>query len=343
MKSIYLISTPYHFIVACGIASYVDKSDEKILLISPHFDNPHKRIEILKNWAKNPFTEYKLLHTRTDRNLIGKLASIFMDMGDVRKRVDKTPMTAYIFNIEQPSGQLLAHLNHKAGGINICVEDGISIYLDKQTGDKLPKRILKKILYGHWFERCDNLLNCKLIDVFMAFKPELLPEVYAIHIPPDIFSRLKQDGLVDVMSKEYGITSVDYEVIVLLPLSSQAKAMGYDKTFATYHSILLDLKAKHKNVAIKFHPRETEEYLDASGSYAELPTNISVELAFLNWNAPKKVLIGDASTGLYTCKLICPDAEVISVIDLIGFEDVDNVGKVLDEWKITRAKEGLIL
>jgi hypothetical protein len=162
-------------------------------------------------------------------------------------------------------------------------------------------------------------------------------------IPPDIFSRLKEDGLVDAMSKEYGITSVDYEVIVLLPLSSQAKTMGYEKTFATYHSILLDLKAKHKNMAVKFHPRETEEYLDASGFCPKLPGNISVELAFLNWNAPKKVLIGDASTGLYTCKLICPDAEVISIMDMIGFDDVDGIGKVLDEWNIKRAITELIL
>ena len=337
--SVYIVATPYHFTLACGIASYVDTAKEKYLIISPHFKDAEILTEALKRWPKNPFKDWAVLEYREDKSAISKVRTIRKNLEKIKQLADDSS-TAYICNIEQPEGQMLAHLVKNS----IYVEDGIGAYLKRTTKDNLLKRYLKKLLYGEWFERVDNQMDCRLLKGVMAFRPGLLDTPLAKYqIPQDVFKRLKDDGLMGLLSKAYGIGSVDCEIIVLIPYSGQASAMGYSATLSIYREILAKLHST--NVAIKYHPREKAVGFiipllytpDGLKDIRTIPNHISAELLFAVWDSPRKILIGDTSTGLYSCKLIAPDAEVISMMGIIGYKD-DELAKVLDAYGIKRPK-----
>jgi len=347
-KSVYIIATPYHFILAVGIAAYVDKAKEKRLIVSSHFQNADKLVDALKKWDLNPFSRIDVLAERGSSGVFGKISTIRANLKQLDGLLPGKKgegLNAFIFNIEQPEGQFVAYTNHEQGGKDIYVEDGVGAYTERRFDDPIHMKIAKKILYGTWFRRVDTQINYPFFDLIMVLRPELIPRkpenAELERIPNDIFSRLDKDGLVEKIYEQYGeSTEFECETIILVPNSLAARLMGYEKIVKTYSQILDALEKNGTSTIVKYHPRETKgDYLNVGKrkGFTIVHPSITSELLFLRWKSGKRMsVIGDTTTALCSCRIITPAATAISIVDIIGFEDNEGVRRIFDYFGVVR-------
>ncbi|MDD5339659.1 MAG: hypothetical protein PHV13_00235 [Candidatus ainarchaeum sp.] len=343
-RSVYLVATQYHFLLASAIAAYLDKSAEKHLLISSHFNDTDRLIRALNGWKKNPFATIKVVNKRWRRGgVIDKITTIWSGFHNIRKFLERLPdggFDAYIFNIEQPEGQFVAYANHVRKGKNIYGEDGIGAYTQRRFGDSFPVKLIKKRLYGDWYRRVDTQISYPYFDEIMVLRPELIerkPAKTALkRIPADVFARLDRDGLIGRMLAEYGIKKLECEAIVLVPNSKQAEAMGYGRTVGAYSQLLDALVRKRVKTIVKYHPREEKgDFLGAAHRKLEMiDPLVSSEMLFLRWKGRKRIAIGDATTALCSCKLIVPDSTALSIMEAIGYKGDEGLKKVFRKWGV---------
>jgi hypothetical protein len=345
--SAYIVSTPFNLILATAIAAYVDKSRDKWLLISPHFRDTEKLVDALEGWKGNPFAGIIIVNERWgSAGIVEKIAAIRKGLRGIMKFLDTLPpggLDAYIFNIEQPEGQLLAYANHIRNGKNTYVEEGIGAYTTRKLDDSFPMKLAKKLLYGQWYRRVDTLLDYPYFNEIMVLRPDLLeikPKTGARvrKIPNDVFTRLDRDGLVGRMLAVYGVKTLECEVIVLAPNSKLAEAVGYARTLEAYGRILDALARKRIRTVVKYHPREEKgDFLGAGRrKMTMIHPSVTSEMLFLRWKGRNgtRFAIGDGTTALCTCKLIVPDSTALSIMEAIGYKGEKGLKKLFQKWGV---------
>lgn len=343
--SVYMVATQYHLLLAAAIAAYLDGSPDKKLLISSHFRGTEKLVRALEGWKGNPFSSIATVNERAGTaGAAGKIGAIRKGLHEIRKFLGALPpggFDAYVFNIEQPEGQLLAYSNHARGGKNIYVEDGIGAYTRREFDDPLPLKLAKKLLYGHWYRRVDTQPDYPYFDSVMVLRPDLLEGRPAggaqVHkIPENVFSRLDRDGLVGRILEAYGVRGLECEAIVLAPNSRQAEAMGWKRTLDAYGRVLDALAARKMKAVVKYHPREERgDFLGAEARGLPLAQpSVSSELLFLRWKGKQRIAIGDATTALCSCKLVVPDSTVLSIMEAIGYAGDSGLKRVFLRWGV---------
>ncbi|MFH0737382.1 MAG: polysialyltransferase family glycosyltransferase [Candidatus Micrarchaeota archaeon] len=348
-RSVYIIATPYHFLLCAGVASYVDKNPDKRLVIASHFKDTEKWVSALRGWKRNPFSDILVVGERRSGVAAEKVATMRANLASIGSTLKSPPgpFDAFVFNIEQPEGQLVAYECSKRKGACTYVEDGIGAYTRRDIRDPLHLLIVKKLLYGLWFERVSTQIEYQYFDKALVLRPDLVPKkpdnVELSAIPADIFERLDKDGLVNLIFKEYGEKPAqDCEAIVFLPFHIAAEQMGYERTVAAYSRIIDALIRKGIRTLVKYHPREDKgDFLSISGmkGIKTVHQAITSELLFLRWKkSGKRIVIGDTTTALSSCKLMVPDAKSISIIDILGYDDKVGLGGLFSKWDVLRPK-----
>ncbi len=345
-ESVYLVSTQYHFLLAAAIAAYIDRNGRKHLLISSHFRDTERLVKVLKGWGKNPFSSVEIVNELWGgKGPVARIGAIRTGLGRIGKFLDahQGALDAYVFNIEQPEGQLLAYSNRRRGGRNVYVEDGIDAYMKRKFREHLAARVAKTLLYGHWYRRVETQIEYPYFDRIMVLRPELIDAPPAgaslVKIPNDVFLHLDRDGLIGSILAGYGVKNLECEALVLAPNSKQAVQMGYARTVDAYGRILDALARRRIKTVVKYHPREEKgDFLGVKGRIGMTTVNQSAtsEMLFLHWTGRggEKFAIGDTTTALCTCKLIAPGATAISIVEETGYAGKADIRKVFMRWGV---------
>lgn len=344
-ESVYLVSTQYHFLLAAAIAAYIDRNGRKHLLVSSHFRDTGKLVKVLKAWGKNPFSSVEIVNELWGgKGPVARVREIRAGLRVIGKFLVAHPaaLDAYVFNIEQPEGQLLAYSNRRRGGRNTYVEDGIDAYMKRKFREHLAAKVVKRLLYGHWYRRVETQIEYPYFDRIMVLRPELIDAPPAgaslVKIPNDVFLRLDRDGLIGAILSGYGVKNLECEAIVLAPNSKHAEVMGWGKTLGVYGRILDALARKRMMTVVKYHPREEKgDFLGAGRrKMAMVHPSVTSEMLFLRWKGRGRTrfAIGDTTTALCSCKLIVPDSTVLSVMEAIGYKGDAGLKKVFLKWGV---------
>jgi len=337
MDSLYIVSTPYHFLLACTIAAYSDRGEKKILVLGSVRER-EKLIECLKEWKNNPFEEIICLEERTGYQGIRKVNAIRKNISLIKKIINRKFHT-FIFDPDAPDFQSAAVFNSRQGGINSYCEDGISSYIRSKVNEPFHRKIVKKIVYGLWFERHENHTDSPLFQDAYLVKPEMLPkkrdDLVLWKIMGEDFRKLKEDKLIDIIGKKFEIDIEDVDIVVMLPKPSKIRSVvDFELLKDTYKRLIRGLVKKGYKIAIKYHPQE-EEYL-GDVEVVRIPRSVASEIFFFKMDKNQK-LVGDITTALYTIKMINSKIDSISLVYIAGYKDqylIDNFKK----WNVKMPK-----
>lgn len=337
MKSVYITYTPYHILVSCGLASLYDDSDEKSLIIVSDFKDAEIFNRTILNWENNPFSEVKLLRGRFHVKKNDKINRIRISRSNLKssKRFFKEKLNeasqTFIYHDGNPEGQIFAYLNSKKGGTNIYVEDGFAAYGDYIAPDMaFYEKLVAKMLWGRFYERVRVQGTYKYIGKVMVFYPEIVrPELRGkkvIKISKKVLTYLNDTKLISALLKSHNLYQEDLKAnyIFIAPLSEDLIEYGLVKKYSNIFNYLIpDLS----NVYVKYHPRETMgDFLGIQNfsNVAILPQSLPMEVVFLALlDKEPMIVIGDSSTSLLTAKYLLEKTNVISIIRLLGFKNMN--------------------
>lgn len=316
MSSIYLTYTPYHVIVACGIASRIDKSVEKKLIIIEDFPNAEFFRQSIINWHKNPFSEIILLKSSYyyfNKGDPVRNGCIIKKMNAIKNMLEKSgALTTYIFNDWNPEAQLLAKINRNNLGQNIYVEDGFAAY-----GNNLMKKLsfLSLLRYqwkfGSFFDSIQVLGLSRFIDGIMVFYPKLirteLKNKKIIPLPQFLLTEFDSD-LIDNILSNFKITDSEFDAIILINNSETYSLNEKNEMRQFYDKLIRSLNSSYK-ILIKYHPREkNENFLEflETDKIKIAPCSVPIELMLLKSkkNPPKYLFCEGFTTALLTANLI---------------------------------------
>ena len=339
-SNIFITFTPYHIILAYGLAraSYAKSSNQ--LIIIADFENADKIYSILKNMDQSPFQKIHFRLGRYGTKEFGttRITRMTKNIKVIKKIYDHTqlPIYAYIFNDANAEGQYLAYLNKKHGGINVYVEDGFGAYSNSKL-KKLspPLEFASKILYGKWYENIIVLGTSEHIDRSLLHSPQFarkeLRKRPIYRIDTEIIGLAQSLCEHIVRFNEIDLANIP-PTIVILPHSSFIDSFNSPTIINTYRSLIEKIIDKGERLAIKYHPREEKrDYIGICGPQLfEIPRSIPIEALFIGLiEKPPKTIIGDISTSLLTAKKLFDNrTNVISIIKTQkGFNsnDVSNI------------------
>ena len=336
---LYLTATPYHILLSSGLALNNNKS-KKILIIRPDFSNYDLIMSSFKIWKNCPFDDVILLNGNYSpkyQTLNSSFLRYTLSSIDNLNKIKKIPffknnrdmMDIYVFNDDFPEYQYLCYKNKN--GKNIYVEDGSAAYQYIENIENIRahlKYILDKIIFGRYYYRIGWLLGTSpYIDECLVFYPNLvnksLKNKKLKKISNEIFSNLNEYGYIDVLSDVYNISIPNVDSLIVLErfeyLKENSLLEDYLKIINTI--IANDLK-NNKNILIKYHPREVNNYLNLKNeNIHHINQSIPMEVVYLVLkNRGVSCVYGTTSTSLITSKIILPDVEVISLMDVLNIK-----------------------
>ena len=316
MSSFFLTYTPYHVIVVCGIASRIDNSVEKKLIIIEDFQNAELFRQAIINWHKNPFSEIILLKSTYysfNKGDSVRTECIIKKINAIKKMLEKKgALTTYIFNDWNPEAQILAKINKNNFGRNIYVEDGFAAY-----GNNLMKKIsfLNLLRYkwnfGSFFDSIQVLGSSGSIDGIMVFYPEFirneLKNKKIIALPQSLLKDFDSD-LIDNILSTFKIPVSQFDAIILINNSETYSLNQKNEMQQFYNKLICSLDSSNK-ILIKYHPREkNENFLEFSETekIKICPCAVPIELMLLKMkkNPPKYLFCEGFTTALLTANLI---------------------------------------
>ncbi len=333
--SIYIVATPYQAILATIIAAYIDKNQNKILVVSPHFKDYEKIFDAIAEWNKNPFSEIRILEDRSNYSTINKMRKIYQNLGMIKKIMHaRNSVHGYIFSLGQAENMFLAHLIKKHGGRNTYVEDGSMVYCGRKLmKNPLHRKIIKRLIYGSWYLMGDSELDAKAVDDALLLHPELILDkpknVELNKIPNEYFKSLEKDGFIRILLKKFDLDNMgQVDGIIVAPYFSGLERADTEKLIGLYSYVIDEFKKRNKMLVIKYHPRESnKDILRIENKGKTLPKALPLEVAFYNLKEDG-IVIGDMSTALYTSKIIKPQATAISLMKLADIR-VDELSRFL--------------
>ncbi len=362
MRSIYLINTPYHFLVACGLALNYDKSIEKRLIIVCDFENAPQYKEIITQWDVNLFSEITLLNGRygINKRSIIKIAlsvkkNIYLFKKSLKNGVLSFPYNLFIFNDGNPEAQYLAFHNKKKGGVNTYVEDGMIAVYGNGVANALPlyQKIGAKLFFGSYYENIGVLGTYSAIQKVMVSYPNMirgeLKGKEIVKIPIEIFTILNESGFIKSFLEKYHLRdyldekeSIKY--LLLMPHSDGLNEIQIKKL----QEIIILINDKLNYLYIKYHPRELRDnYLELNldeNNISLINKSIPIELIYITLihNQPR-LIIGVDSSSLISAKLFLDEARVVDLKKiLLNKSSIKNKFNLIEPHSVAEFLEVLI-
>lgn len=334
MDNIFIAHTPYHIVLAYGIARK-NKSKDNILLIVFDFLKADDMAEILKSSPGIPFKEIEFLPGAYGYGGMRKRINIRKNIKTIRKIVNSGAVgSVYIFNDSRAENQALLHYAQKKNGSvkGVYVEDGVASYSSYVYPSRsVFKMLIGKMLYG-WFWSDVRILGAssgigRIMATFPVFVRNDIGEREIMALQKEDFLSLKNE----VFFKKYAVAFESHlseinkaDALIIIEHSGiiQLYSPEYEKITREVVGRLLSLKLK---LAVKYHPREeSSDFLllaDKEG-ISILPRSFPLELFYImGWLDNTKIIIGDVSTSLLTARWLLDGAKVVSTAPIIGYRD----------------------
>jgi hypothetical protein len=329
-KVLYLPSTPLNVLLSCAIAIHRQENSgchevSQLWLIDQKntTDNPY--FKALQKWQKSPFDTIKIFSGGSKtQNKLAQRQEIFSSIAkgikaflptEVAVGSDRRIEFQYVMHLLQVKGQsakglyLDDGLYSYAGRPHHFLKDGINA-------------ILKKFVYGSWWQEPKTVGSSSWIDQAWLFAPEqaieLLKQKALVTIKADWF---KNEAITELshlvaLQLKYDISHLHaLDTVLLIPHPNNVKKMQGYKT--RIQNLIAKLHQQGKKIGVKYHPRaEGDDELDlrAFGATEIIPAQLAFEFCLPLFSSRCKV-VGDIGTALLTCKWLRPELIVFANLD----------------------------
>lgn len=317
MKNIFIAHTPYHIFLSLPFAKMLDS--ESHLIIANNLNGYNKFLDGIDDLKDSPFSSVHKIETENLNDSIFKIlyslfkCSLFFK-GIVRKSA--FPCNLFIFHDGFIFNQYLMNKNVANGGENIYVEDGSALYRNVNIEKfDILKYLLSYVFYQNKFEKTPSLGTHSTISRVYATYPELVRNEVKkeiVKICPSFFFN-GEKTLIEYVKKKYILNHLNIiQYILILPLSSDITKSSQ----MMIQNIISWFIEKFEFVVIKYHPRETINYLTIeSNNFGTIPKDIPLESYLIINKQFIKAIIGiySESTSLMNSRIICgEDVKIVS-------------------------------
>lgn len=322
----YFATTGYHCILSTAIANSVGENN--LLLINPSFQY-RELISSLESTKGCPFQEIMILdrnslmkelkrtgYIKNDTSVkLVKWFQKYYNMYRLKKKLEDLSINdAYVANHNRPAGQ---YLLEKSTGDQIYVEDGLAAYgpAKKINQSNLFKLITAKAVYGDfWIGRTPLGLDPRLTRI-AASNPSYIHKDYQ-HLNCDQIELNDCHNFLKRWASKYfsniKISAQIFELTSIVLLPHSVKYLNDNLLSNEIDNVINLLVDKGEKVGVKYHPRETNAFLEFKDQIDVIPKSIPAEFLYLNCEN-LSIVIGSASTTLLSARLFDVKAEVYTL------------------------------
>jgi hypothetical protein len=322
--AIFMVSTPLHLYNALAIALQHREDWQSHLWFIDQKDWLNPYFHVLKGWKDQPFAGIEYFVTnlpgnaariRARKEAFDKIDGLVADIRPRELLVGNDRRIEFVYAI-----------NHacRRSGLPVrgsLIDDGVYSYIDQRSKwfqDTGPERLMKKLVYGSWYERTPSIGGSPFIDrAFVAF-----PEFVNSYL-----RRLKVEGIDMELYRSPEIRTYSEMLLESANIDRQ-ELPGYDLVLTLPHEslfnrfpnfqksmrILVDsVRNGGKRVGIKYHPRQkADDPLQlVSGDDQLIPRTVAFEILLPLLGKP--LILGDVSTVLLTARWLRPDLPVVAL------------------------------
>lgn len=236
------------------------------------------------------------------------------------------PARVVIFNDQTPDLQYLCRRAGARGARTFCGEDGGCVYSQRSWAAPRRRHLARLLWFGPWVQNRDTVGDTRGVGAVLAVYPDLVrPELRGKPV-----LGLATAGLPD-------LAQAPWIGHFLRALGLSREALVCNEVYApTYSGAVTDLPRLRaalrerlqeslragRACAVKYHPRERSDYLDAAALGARvLPAALPVELVYQASGPALETVVGDAGTTLLSARWLAPRAQAVSALVYTGIDD----------------------
>jgi len=322
----YLVSTPLHLFLSSSIASQRTHKNHVLIFIDQENIENNFYYNQVKMWKNSPFQSVYIFPGRI-KGLLEKRnsrKSIFLHLEKLILKY--RPEKIYTGNDRRIEFQYSMHKSQQYGGaIGNYIDEGTYTYLGRPpslgVGDVIVDSLIKKMVYGFWWRNPPTIGGSSWITNIYAAFPQLVHPLLKNKNIIELSSQWLQSESLNNFSaqlletKDIKAESLQgLDILIALPHESIiAKNSHYKDSLI---NLIFQLKSQGKDVAVKYHPRDTQQdalKLEDSGCQL-IPKQVNFEALLLIF--PKnRTILGDFSSVLLNARWLRPDLRVIAALE----------------------------
>jgi hypothetical protein len=329
VKTIYVVATPYHVLLAHVLAAVDKSSKNSVLMMKEGRADFHVMFNAIKADKNIPFGDVLFLREPVVGKINEKPKWVRQRAQAVEEMIESLqPQNIYIFN-DSYLEQRLIHVGKQYGATIFFVEDGGAAYSVKKTPISKWTHLKNRLSYGRDYRQVEVQGTSSKIDYILATYPqhvrEELREKIIIELPKGIDSLFAGLLWPSAFLRELHVDLNDLkcEALYVFGKGRSFKRRGIHD----YHSIVGGLirPTLRDNVlaAVKYHPQERQQ--DPLGllelGVKLIPQSVPAEMLYYLNKDLLQCVYGDISTSLITARWFLPHARVVSFMDGLGVKD----------------------
>lgn len=318
MNNLFITHTPYHVILAAGLASTEYLDDINDLVIFEDF--PISKIDVLS--IRNIFRNILFVDGEYKKTKIQRLTQVSNILNKVKKNLPlQTYNRVFIHNDYKLEVQQIVEVLERFTIVEIIyIEDGSAAYSDvicKGRVSGLIKNIINILMINKRYETIKVIGTYSRVERIKVLWPKLVrDELCNKHIEE-----------INVESLEMGIKAVyntfqypeDFKSGVLILLEHSASwIVQNDEYINAINKVLMICKSMGLKVYIKYHPRESIYYLNDISRHEAIviDQDIPAEALFIRIQNENIKIISFVSTTLFTAAKLIESNRIISLAKL---------------------------
>ncbi|MDG6774907.1 hypothetical protein QCB45_11235 [Thiomicrorhabdus sp. ZW0627] len=352
-KNLYLVSTPLNVLLAVAHASALsDRQVSELVLIDQRNIQNNLYLKALNAFEKTPFQNVEITSgSAKGTDKLAERKQVFLQLEQLVKRFKPDVVT--VGSDRRIEFQYVMNLLNEESSKGVegwYLDDGLYSYAGrpKHWFKDTVNSILKKLVYGFWWDEPKTVGASNWIDQAWLFHPEqAVSELKAKKCRTILTEWFTSPAVMDFSGHILNILGLSQEkldeiqaveLILIIPHPDNIKKIeGYEENILNF----LELAAKQNiRVAVKYHPRTGQlDPLCLVDRFKCLliPSELAFEFV-LPFLSPNSTVVGDVGTSLLTSGWLRPDVKCCAVI---AEEDayLSSFGKIYDDFGIERVRD----
>ena len=323
-RNLFLAFTPYHVILSYAVAADF-RNDENELFVISDFPGSEKLATAFLDTPNSPFK--KIVVYPGSYTTSSKIKRRLMTMSSVyrlKNYVKLIPVSrVFVTHDIRAESQVTMRYARKKWMANCYyIEDGASVYSSARTTWTIKSMILNYCFYGLWYEHIPFFGLSSWIEKLYVIYPSLVRD----ELRKKPITAIKGKHIMGLSRSSFdkylydfdiSITQMDeFDVLILL---KKWDIIRNDPDYlASLNRILYWSMRKNFHVAMKYHPLEKKQYLEAdninNNNIIMIPQEMPVELLYTF--KPRKlrfVLSHLGTSGLITATWLLPSSVTVLV------------------------------
>lgn len=316
-----LCSTFRHYFLGISLALTDKRSDYHIAFIDQKTTKETNLILQLAANTPTPFASVSILPPAPSGSQLKKRTYRKHCFSILEELITKTtPNEIITGNDRRVEFQFCMHFSEKQFSRKILgshIDDGTGSYIHPSLYNKTKVWIdehldtaIKRAIYGRWYSYVGQLGYSEWTSKLYLTLPNLITQKTkkTVHelTPRSILSAEGIKLLKEIFNDNTEAPHEKLEVVFALPHSSL-----YEKLYGSRDkllSIINGISHQHKNIYIKYHPRDLDDPLNIKDKYEMLRSEFPIEYYLVTRDIQH--LISDISTSLLSAKWINPNMNV---------------------------------